>query len=89
MTIDFSPTDGTARCLHSDLIPLQSIGTLTVRRASSVEFNEQTQQWEVHHATKRVQVTVFPPKTWPVILFKNPSRQACLDWEEQHFEELL
>ena len=81
MTIDFSPTGGTARCLHSDLIPLQSIGTLTVRRASSVEFNEQTQQWEVWPASADYD-------TAAKVLFASPSRADCLLWEENNFELL-
>ena len=81
MIIDFSPTDGTARCLHSDLIPLQSIGTLTVRRASMVEFREDIQEWIV-----RTPKTIFKPSR---TLFHSPSRAECLEWEELHFEELI
>ena len=42
--------DGVVRCLHTDAIPLQSLGTLTVQRATSIEFNASTQQWEVKDA---------------------------------------
>ena len=64
--------DGTGHCLHTDAIPLQSIGTLTVQRATTIEFNASTQQWEVKDAAG-------------VILFTNPSRSCCLAWEIEHF----
>ena len=64
--------DGTAHCLHTDAIPLQSLGTLEVQRATSIEFNPAVQQWEVKDAAG-------------AILFTNPSRSCCLAWEAQHF----
>jgi acetyl-CoA carboxylase alpha subunit len=81
--------NGNCQCLHTDLIPLQELGRLSVRRASMVEFNEEIQQWEVRHATRRVQLSVFPPITRAVVMARNPSRQWCLDWEQCHFQELL
>ena len=64
--------DGVVRCLHTDAIPLQSIGTLTVQRATTIEFNASTQQWDVKDCDG-------------VILHSNPSRSCCLAWEVQHF----
>ena len=64
--------DGVVHCLHTDAIPLQSIGTLTVQRASTIEFNASTQQWEVKDAAG-------------VILHSNPSRSRCLAWEVERF----
>ena len=64
--------DGAVRCLHTDAIPLQSIGTLEVHRATSIEFNASTQQWEVKDAAG-------------VILHSNPSRSCCLAWEVDRF----
>jgi len=61
--------DGSIECLHTDALPLGDIGSLTVRRASSVDFNESTQLWEVR---------------WPgsdAIAFSNPSRSVCIGWE--------
>ena len=81
--------DGSAQCLHTDLIPLQELGRMSVRRASTVEFNEEIQQWEVRPASRRIQLSVFPPVTRKVVLFRNQSRQACLDYEAGHFQELL
>ncbi len=86
--LEFAP-DGTGQCLHTDAIPLQELGRLTVLRASTVEFNEEIQQWEVRHARRRIQLSVFPPVTRKVVLARNPSRQWCLDWEAAHFQELL
>ncbi len=73
MEINFNP-DGTAECLHSDLIPLQTLGRLEVKRLSRVEFDIRSQEWEV--VTK-------------ACLFRHPSRAECLSWEQAHWEELL
>ena len=66
--------DGVGHCLHTDAIPLQSIGTLAVQRASTIEFNASSQQWEVKDAEG-------------VILHSNPSRSRCLEWELEHFTQ--
>lgn len=79
MTIDFTP-DGNARCLHSEEIPLQSIGTLSVSRASNVEWSGFLQEWEVF--------TDHKDPCQRQRLFHHPSRQACLDWERQNWEVL-
>ncbi len=86
--IEFA-ADGTGQCLHTDAIPLQELGRLSVRRASTVEFNEEVQQWEVRHATRRVNLLRWHPDERGVVLFRNQSRQACLDYEAAHFQELL
>ena len=64
--------DGVVRCLHTDAIPLQTLGALTVQRATTIEFNASTQQWEVKDGDG-------------AILFTNPSRSCCLAWEVEHF----
>ena len=69
--LTFEP-DGVVRCLHTDAIPLQTLGTLEVQRATSIEFNASTQQWEVKDAAG-------------AILFTKPSRSRCLAWEVEHF----
>ena len=61
--------DGDAHCLYHEAIDLHALGRLECRRASQVEFNTGTQQWEVS----------LPDSDQPV--FSSPSRQACLDWE--------
>jgi hypothetical protein len=67
ITID---TNGTATCLHTELIDLHSIGRLQITRATTIEFNNQSQCWEV----KNLKGTV---------LYFNRSRSACLSWEHQ------
>jgi hypothetical protein len=69
--LTFGP-DGLVHCLHTDAIPLQSIGTLEVHRATAIEFNSAVQQWEVKNGDG-------------AILFTNPSRSCCLAWEAEHF----
>lgn len=64
--------DGTGHCLHTDAIPLQSLGTLEVQRATSIEFNSASQQWEVKDATG-------------LTLHSDPSRSCCLAWELDRF----
>ena len=66
LTIDH---DGTGHCLYNELIDLRALGTLSCQRASHIEFDEGSQEWRVLSADRRR------------ILFRNPSRQACLDWE--------
>ena len=61
-------TNGTGSCLYTELIDLYSIGRLEVSRASTIEFNNQTQRWEVKDRRG-------------TLLFFARSRQACLEWE--------
>ena len=65
-------TNGTGSCLYTELIDLHSIGRLEVSRASTIEFNNQTQHWEVKNRAGRV-------------LYFARSRQACLEWEQHQF----
>lgn len=71
--LHFAP-DGTGAGLYTEAIDLQQIGRLDMSRASHIEFNAASQQWEVHDFTGR----------W---LFADPSREACLHWEHQHFNQ--
>lgn len=78
MTITFHP-DGTASGLWSEDIPLHDLGELTVRRASTIEFNDDSQEWEVRLIAAKTH------KAGPV-RFSNPSRQACITWEHNYFD---
>jgi hypothetical protein len=66
-------TDGTAHCLWTEAVPLHTLGRLEIRRATSVEFNHTTQQWEVKDLKGNIR-------------FFARSRSACLDWEHQNLQ---
>ena len=65
---------GVVTGLYTETIPLGELGQLHVERLTNIEFNDQTQQWEV----KDQQGTR---------LFADPSRNACLEWEHAHFNQ--
>ncbi len=69
--LKFDPA-GNGHCLFTEAIDLSSLGALEIVRASSIEFNNTAQQWEVKSAEGELH-------------FSHPSRQACLDWERQYF----
>ena len=65
---------GLAVCLHTELIDLTGLGRLSVLRATDLRFQPGTQQWEV------------PCSHSGGLLYSNPSRQACLNWEQHHLQ---
>ena len=67
-------TAGTGHCLYSEVIPLQTIGRLSCRRATDIEFHAETQRWQVRHADDRK------------LLFSDPSRDRCLKWERENLD---
>ena len=71
MKLTFDP-GGTIHTLYDENIDLRALGSLTMRRATQIEFNEATQQWEVRDVsgTKCLHV--------------DPSRAACLQWEREN-----
>ncbi len=71
LTID---ADGNAHCLYNELIDLRALGTLSCRRASHIEFDQKSQEWRVLSADRQR------------ILFRDASRQACLDWEADNLQ---
>jgi hypothetical protein len=56
--------------LYSEAIDLRVLGRLQVVRATDIRFNYRTQLWDVHHAGNGQ------------VLFSDPSRAACLAWEQ-------
>jgi len=66
-------TDGTALCLWTEALPLHELGRLEIHRATNIEFNNTTQQWEVKDLKGRVR-------------FIARSRNACLECEQQNLQ---
>ena len=69
--LTFNP-DGTAQGLYTEAIPLDALGRLSVQRASTIEFDDANQQWGVRSPEGAE-------------LYQSPSRQRCLDWERDFF----
>ena len=76
-TITFA-SDGTARCLWTEAVPLHELGRLDIHRASMVEFDHVRQKWEVRLASNT-----------GVVAFSHPSRETCLNWERETINALL
>ena len=70
-------SEGTGRCLYTEAVPMANIGRLSVERASAVEFNGASQEWEV----------VIAGDTAPS--FSHPSRAKCLEWEIETLQQSL
>jgi hypothetical protein len=66
--------EGNGHCLYGELVDLKSIGTLSCRRASHIEFDENSQQWQV----------LSPDRSQ--VLFHDPSRTICEEWEHDHLQ---
>lgn len=72
MTVD---TDGAMECLWTDDLPLAEFGDLTVKRASTIEFDDMTQLWVVWIDGEDV--------------YESPSRARCLEWEHEYINRQL
>lgn len=71
--LTFRP-DGDVTGLYTEAIPLTEIGSLRITRATSIEFNNNNQLWELKDTEGKV-------------LFENQSRAVCLAWEQEHFNQ--
>jgi hypothetical protein len=72
----FIRPDGTIEGLHTDVVPLQSLGRLNVTRATNVEFDSERQEW----------VVTLPDGAE---VYSNSSREAALKWEREYCETAL
>ena len=71
--LTFAP-GGVVTGLYTETIPLGELGALHIERLTTIEFNDQSQQWEVKDREG-------------MRLFADPSRNRCLEWEHQHFNQ--
>ena len=67
-------TDGKAHGLYTEAIPLHTLGRLSIRRATTIEFDDASQCWVVRDLMGGH-------------LFHHPSRQLCLDWERDFINQ--
>lgn len=74
---------GTATCLHTDALPLAELGTLSMTRASNVEWSDVSQKWQVSFCFN------VPGAKAGEIAFESESRQECLEWEKSYFNSYL
>lgn len=72
--IVFTP-DGLGHGLYTEAIDLGRIGSLSVKRATRIEFDNRAGRWRVYLACGCVAI------------FSSSSRQECLDWERQYLEQ--
>ena len=72
VTLQITAQGGVAM-LHDDAVDLRQFGTVQVRRASNVEFDEQHQVW-----------TVYSAKTGKA-LRSAITRAGALAWEKAHY----
>jgi hypothetical protein len=66
--------DGTAQCLYHELIDLHELGHLACERASVIEFDQATQEWQVKSSDGAT------------LLYCHASREVCLQWERDHLQ---
>jgi hypothetical protein len=72
----FLRPDGAVEGLYSDLIPLQELGQLNVKRATHVEFDNDSQKWVVSLPSGEE-------------LYSADSREKALEWEKAYCEKKL
>ncbi|WP_035600609.1 hypothetical protein [Haloferula sp. BvORR071] len=72
-TLRFDPR-GAVDCIYTEAIDLRQLGRLHVVRATAIDFNPEEQCWEVRCADTLQ------------LLHSNPSREACLEWEQANLQ---
>ena len=82
--------DGCIRSLWTDDVHLAELGTMHVRRASHVEFDDRQQCWCVREAVpashlRRLLQRLLGQPTGRV-LHRASSRSKALAWEHEHFQ---
>ncbi len=68
-----TPT-GAVECLYTEVIDLWKLGDLTVKRATDIIYDNDSQLWEVWAGAGRA-------------LYRHCSREACLEWERSFLQE--
>lgn len=63
---------GVGHCLYDEVIDLQALGVLSCRRASRIEFDPSSQNWQVLTPDCRR------------VRFRHRSRAKCLQWEREN-----
>ena len=66
-------SDGTGHGLYTEAIDLGQLGALSIKRATTIEYDNDAQYWRVRDLDG-------------FAMFNSPSRQECLDWERRHLE---
>jgi hypothetical protein len=79
--MDIDP-NGTINTLYTEALKLDDLGPLQIERASTIEFNDTTQEWEVRFVNKLCRDTA-------AVHFSNPSRAACIQWEIDQLNQKL
>jgi len=67
-------TSGAVECLYTEAIDLTKLGGLSVKRATDIVFDNDSQLWgvwaNVGHA-----------------VYRHCSREACLEWERDYLDQ--
>lgn len=63
--------DGTIQGLYTEVVDLQALGRLAIKRISRIEYDNRLQAWRVLDRRGRS-------------LYVSPSREICLRWEWQY-----
>lgn len=76
IVIAFDPT-GEARAVQDDILASLDLGRMAMERASTVEWNETGQEWEVRFTDSQE------------VVYRHPSREQCIAWEVKQLQAAL